>query len=199
MKDGWKMALDSFLSNPIGKYFNDLYLSSRAIYWSMGMGVIYCFAFIYLMSAFAETIAWICVVLIQLGLIGLAGFGWFQRGVIADQAMMYNMQGKQLEDNKSEQNMYLAICIIGAILAAVFMCAVVCGFKSLKLAIDTIDAAADFLATTKRILFVPFLYFILTIIVLSVWLSAFACVASMNKITADTSVIPQAKDLKWED
>ena len=34
------------------------------------MAPIYCFIFIALMSAFAETIAWVCVALVQLGLIG---------------------------------------------------------------------------------------------------------------------------------
>mmetsp|Transcript_16434 Transcript_16434/g.27865 ORF Transcript_16434/g.27865 Transcript_16434/m.27865 type:complete len:86 (+) Transcript_16434:606-863(+) len=49
-----------------------MYLSSRAIYWSFGMGVVYSFVFIYLMSAFAETIAWICITLIQLALIAVS-------------------------------------------------------------------------------------------------------------------------------
>ena len=36
-------------------------------------------------------------------------------------------------------------------------------------------------------------------IVFLVWLAAMTCVASMNKINADTGTIPQAKDLIWED
>lgn len=43
------------------------------------MSVIYSFVFIYLMSAFAEPIAWICVVLAQLAFIGGAVGGWFYR------------------------------------------------------------------------------------------------------------------------
>jgi len=49
--------------NPVAANFNDMYLSSRAMFISCGMSVVYSFVFIYLMSAFAETIAWICVVL----------------------------------------------------------------------------------------------------------------------------------------
>jgi len=56
-----------------------MYLSSRAIYISFGMGVIYCFIFIYLMSMFAETIAWICVGTAQLAFILLAIGFWFMR------------------------------------------------------------------------------------------------------------------------
>ena len=78
-KDGWKMAFDAFLQNPIGKYFNDLYLSSRAIYWSMGLGVVYCFVLIAFLSAFAEQLAWVCVGLIQLALMALGVAGFFLR------------------------------------------------------------------------------------------------------------------------
>jgi len=44
--------------------------ASKAIKTSIGLGVIYSLAFIYLMSWFAETLAWICVLLVQLTLIG---------------------------------------------------------------------------------------------------------------------------------
>jgi len=48
---------------------NDLYLASNAIWVSIAMAPIYSFVFIAIMSAFAEIIAWICVALVQLGLI----------------------------------------------------------------------------------------------------------------------------------
>lgn len=78
-KEGWKLAFQTFMQNPVGKYFNDMYLSSRAIYWSFALGVVYSFIFIYLMSAFAETIAWVCVALVQLGLLGGSIACWFMR------------------------------------------------------------------------------------------------------------------------
>ena len=88
--------------------------------------------------------------------------------------------------------MYLLIGTIGfAILACLFACLVYCGYSSLKLAIDVIDAAADFLAKTKRIILVPVLYFFLTLIIIMIWASAMVCVASMNKVEAgSTSLVP---------
>lgn len=86
--------------------------------------------------------------------------------------------------------MMLAVCIIGGILAVAFAFCIFCGFKSLKMAIDVIDASADFLAKTKRIILVPILYFFLTMLMLLIWIGAFACVASMNQISADTNTIP---------
>lgn len=77
-----------------------------------------------------------------------------------------------------------------AVLSVSFCCCITVGFRSLKLAIDVIDAAADFLATTKRILLVQVLFFFLTLILILVWMSAFACVCSMNEIKADTHIVP---------
>ena len=87
MKAGWKAAKASFLSNPVGSYFNDMYLSSRAVYASFGMGVVYCFIYIYLMSLFAETIAWVCVAVAQLGFILVAVGAWFMRAAEAEKAL----------------------------------------------------------------------------------------------------------------
>lgn len=41
------------------------------------MSVVYSILFIYFLSAFGETIAWICVVVLQLFLFGVAGVGWY--------------------------------------------------------------------------------------------------------------------------
>lgn len=85
MVQGWKMAKDQFLNSSTGQYFNDLWLSSRAIYASIGMAPIYCFVFIAVMSAFAETISWIIIILVQIGLIGAAAGLWFLRDQWAEQ------------------------------------------------------------------------------------------------------------------
>jgi solute carrier family 44 (choline transporter-like protein), member 2/4/5 len=85
-----------------------------------------------------------------------------------------------------------------AALAAGFLCCVCCGYQSLKLAIDVIDASADFLAKTVRIILVPGVFFLLQIIVVCIWVSAMMCVASMNEITP-LEGIPQGKNLVWEE
>jgi len=52
-----------FTQSSQGKYLVDIYYSSRAIYASIGMSVVYCIIYIYLMSEFAECLAWVCIVL----------------------------------------------------------------------------------------------------------------------------------------
>jgi len=74
------------------------------------------------------------------------------------------------------------------IAAATFALAVVCGWKSLKLAIDVIDASADFLYKTKRVVAVPIIYFFVTLVVAFVWLGMLFCVVSMNEIKPSTKI-----------
>jgi hypothetical protein len=100
MRLGWAQAKASFLANPVGKYFNDMYLSSRAIYWSCGMGLIYCLIYIKIMSAFAEPIAWICVVAVQLGLIALSIGAWmFRANEVETYKTNYNDMSKGMRES----------------------------------------------------------------------------------------------------
>lgn len=80
-------ALKKFImeSSGAGSYLSDLYRSSRSIFVSLAMSIVYSIVFIYFLSAFGETLAWICVVILQLGLLAAAGAGWF----LWDQNMKY--------------------------------------------------------------------------------------------------------------
>jgi len=58
------------MRGPSGAILEDMRRASRSIYLSIAMSIIYSIAFIYFLSIFGETIAWICVVVLQLALIG---------------------------------------------------------------------------------------------------------------------------------
>lgn len=62
---------------------------------------------------------------------------------------------------------------------------------------DVIDAAADFVAGTKRVIIVPNLHFLLQIAVFLVWLGALVCVISLNDVQA-SSHIPQGRSVTWK-
>lgn len=70
-----------------------------------------------------------------------------------------------------------------------------CGFNQLRIAINVIDASADFLRKTKRVILVPVFYFFINIIVVCIWIFCVACIWSMGKIVPDTSIIPQKKEV----
>jgi hypothetical protein len=72
----WDAAKTALLAS--NGFLNDLYMSSRAVFWSMGLSFLYCIIFIYLMSFFAEYIAWAIVILCQLGFIGSSIFGFME-------------------------------------------------------------------------------------------------------------------------
>ena len=79
-----------------------------------------------------------------------------------------------------------------ALLGVIFLCAVICGFSHLKLAIDVIDASADFLDETKRVYFVPFYFFLCSFVSILVWTVCVIGVYSQGEIVPDPYV-PQAK------
>jgi hypothetical protein len=80
----WNLLWDEFKNSSAGSYIYDLYLSSRAIWSCVALAPIWCFIFIAIMSAFAETIAWICVALAQLGLIAAAVVCYLYRGQLEE-------------------------------------------------------------------------------------------------------------------
>jgi hypothetical protein len=54
-----------------------MYKSSTSMYISMGLALVWSIIYIYLMSVFAETLAWCCVVLIQVGLLAATVGAYF--------------------------------------------------------------------------------------------------------------------------
>ena len=84
--------------------------------------------------------------------------------------------------------------IFAGIFSLLFACMIYCGYSQLKTAIDVIDAAADFLAKTKRILMVPVLYFVITMIVIATWMGAMMALWSMGEVTPKDN---QVKDVDY--
>ena len=156
------------------------------------MSVVYSILFIYFLSAFGETIAWICVVVLQLFLFAVAGLGWYfwdqtvkkgERDINSDNYPVEADLVKEQELNKKDTNMWLAVMVVGGVLAGGFLCCLMCNLGSLRTAIDVIDASADFLAGTKRIIAVPFFFFLLQMISVAIWVPCMAYVTSMNHIS----------------
>ena len=154
----------------------------------MGTAFIYSLAYIYLMSAFGEILSWIIIALIQTGLISGSVVGIY---AFADSKNIF-------EGDSKSASIALTIGIVLAILSAVFLCMLCYGFRSLKTAIDVIDASADFLTSTKRIILVPIFYFFITIIMILLWLFALLCIYSVGDIQANPTSSdfgPQNRDV----
>lgn len=190
-----------FKDTPGASYIEDISKAGRAVKYSCMSGIFYSFVFIYLMSAFAETIAWMCIILVQIGLIGVSAIMWTYR---TDEIKNFfdnspNWTVKQVEVSQQRQTGFLILTAAFAAFSLFFACCVFCGFRSLKLAIDVIDASADFLAGTKRIILVPILYFVLILVTISLWTTGFVGVYSLGTVTAEKGEIPQNRNIEFKD
>jgi len=95
-------------------------------------------------------------------------------------------------------NIYLGVMIVAALLTVGFACCLCCNYSSLKIAIDCIDAAADFLAGNKLIITVPGFFFILSIISVMVWIGSMMAIVSMSHIEVNENII-QGKNIIMEE
>lgn len=75
----FKESIKDLMNTKLGGGITDIYLSSRAVNWSIGLSIVYCILYIYLMSMFAEYIAWAIIVIVQIGLFvgsGASFYSW---------------------------------------------------------------------------------------------------------------------------
>jgi len=95
--------------------------------------------------------------------------------------------------------MFWTAIIFFGLLTTCFLCCIVCGYKHLKLAIDVIDASADFLAATKRILLVPGGFFVLQMLSVGLWLGCVGGIYSTGEITPTTFQLKDVvvSDFQW--
>jgi len=121
------------------------------------------------------------------------GYKWYGLNELANDTNVVEMEK---ESFKSQAALYMAAAIGAGLCAILFAAFVACFFKSLKLAIDVVDASADFIMCTKRILFVPFAYFIFMIILTIVWFIGYMGVVSMNEIKAGKYIL-NLKSITW--
>lgn len=132
------------------------------------------------MSYFAEQIAWTIVGITQISL--FVGCG----------ACIFEYLDKKDSTNalyKESASGFLIGGIVVGLLAIIMLIMLICGFNQLKVAIDVVDASADFIRKTKRVISVPVVYFFLQVVAVLVWLFAMVCVWSIGDINAKNSTL----------
>jgi len=74
-----------------------------------------------------------------------------------------------------------------------------CCFRDkFEIALAVIDSAADFMVSTKRLAFIPILYFFCTLIYICIWAAAIPGVIAFNEISADRhNSDKQMKNIKY--
>jgi len=190
LKNVWNDMMSTLKSGGVGQYLFDVLNASTVIFICLGTAFLYALLFIGFLSAFAEPLCYLCIVVIQLGLITLPILFGYKFMQINKQIGDSKVEGatplpkEELELLEGQSSIYLILAIGVAVLGVCFALCLWCSRESLKRAIDVIDASADFVMATKRILIVPFIYFLLTIIVVIMWFVGYVMVMSTNPINA---------------
>jgi len=144
------------------------------------------------MKLFAEYLAWFCIIIVQIALFvpPVLCYLWRVKGqeIFAKEYKKLENDTEaarqDLQESFESWQFWLMVGIVGfSLIAVTMLCCIVCGFKSLKLAIDVIDASADFLFRTQRLILVQLLFYALTIVAIGLWLGSIFCVISLNDVT----------------
>ena len=115
-----------------GKTINNFINAKSAIFISFGMGFVYSLIFLYLMSAFAEQIAWFCVFLVQIGLLGAAAGSFMEYTHLNGEAKKAKGGSATVEKKyKEDASGALALAVVMGLLACCFFACVCCGKASL--------------------------------------------------------------------
>ena len=75
--------------------------------------------------------------------------------------------------------------IFMGIFALMFLVLMFSQFKHIKTAINVIEASAEFMIGNKRVVFLPFIYFAVTIIGILLWAYCLAAIVSLNDVISD--------------
>merc|ERR1719469_784355 len=164
-------------------------ISKWVILIGVGICVAVTFIYVYLMHYCSFWLSWISVGLIQLMLVGI---GYF--------AFDYRRDQIDLDATYAEESMatWLKwITWVSWIMAGIYYIVILCSFQSLRVAVAVIETASSFVADSKRLLFVPLLYFFVTLVASVMFLSGLICVSSIGKIEAG-SVATQTKSIEWD-
>lgn len=157
------------------------------------MAIVFSVLYIYLMGAVGEYLAWAVVFLVWLGLLLLTG-----ASVLC--AVSPETMGAP---DISKATAWICSLVFG-ILFIIYNVMLYCGFTQLKLAVDCIDASAEFIMNTKRLVAINFLFFIVQAIAIVLWLFAMMSLRSMGEVSAaGNKPTPQYKHFKggiagWE-
>jgi hypothetical protein len=178
----WDNIMNTFQNSYYGSGIMDIYKATWPILLSPIFGILFTFGYIYFMDKCAYWLAWISVALLQLILIG-SGIGCY----MYRQDLIEGMTDEQISNSSLAYTLNWAtwLCWIAA---AIYYLLVICMFKSLKIAIAVIETAADYFADTKRVIFVPVLFFFVGIVIFCGWCGSIICVASIGEIKVEDAL-----------
>lgn len=153
--------------------------SSRAVYVSLALGLVYTLIFMYMMSCCAPLIAYFSIFLTEVSQIAcIAGLAY---------------SGYKHPHHATGYYIGAGGAALAFLLFNVLLC---CFWNKVQVAIAVIDATADFLVATKRLVLVSIFYFFVAILYLVFWSVAAVGVVSLNEIKSNPNAAG-GKEIVW--
>lgn len=165
-------------NNPFGQLVLDVWVSYKIIISVIPLTFIFCAGYVYLVSEFANAIAYVMLMLVEVVLIGISVNLFYRQSY-------YTQSNDQNSAVASRGRWLFLYAILAALAAMIYLCLICKWWKNIKEAIRVIDAAADMLRTTKRLMLINVAFFFLQIIIISFWVWGFLGILSMGEIEAD--------------
>lgn len=184
IKDSYDTLWDYLQIETLAEYITDVAKAWPVLLIALFLTLIFCFIFIILVEYCAAVLAWVCIIGSFSFLVGLGFYFFFTRNKYQDQA-----------DNNQDtyHTVWACFCWAGAFLVFIMVC---CYCKSLRIAIGVVQAAADFITDTKRILLVPFISFFLIGAFYALWVCVAIYVYTIGDIESSGG---QGKRVEWDD
>jgi hypothetical protein len=184
LKDNYDALWDYLDLSGVERYINDIATGWPILLIGFFITLVFCMIFMLLVEYWAAILAWISIGISFAALTGLGFYFFFTR----------NANEGQADDNTPTLNIVWAcFCWAGALAIFLFVC---CYWKALRIAIGVLQAAADFITDTKRILIVPVIGFIIVGIFYTIWIVVAIFVYTIGEIKSTGG---QGKQVEWED
>ncbi|CAI2387634.1 unnamed protein product [Moneuplotes crassus] len=185
LKEQYDDLIDWLQLDTIGEWINDIITAWPVILISIVLALILSLVFMYLVEYFAAVLAWICIIVSFFCLLGLGFYFFFTR----------NSSNNDESNNSSYNIVWAIICWVGALAIFLFVC---CFCSALRIAIGVIQASADFITDTKRILLVPIIGFVFVIIFYLLWVSVAIHIYTIGDISSTGGSTGQGRRVEWE-
>lgn len=184
---GFCLPTEKEVLTKISSLFSGINLEScvEAIYvnrYIILASVVLAFAFSFFFSFFLQHCTWCVVIISMVGVYGLGGYlsiaSWSHYKSLKREAE----SSASTEEGISSANFYKWVAIGLWISLTLLLLITVCLFSRIKLAVNVIKAAAEFVADNKGVVFIPVVIVLLNAAFVAYWLWGLAAIFSTGEV-----------------
>lgn len=141
--------------------------------------------YIFLLKWITKPLLYTSMILILVFFILLGGFAWIKRS---------SYEGEEQKKNKN----YATIGAVAAwVVAGIYLCFILCCWKNISLGASIMVAASDFVSSNLRILFLPLVSYLFSIMFFVFWVAAAIYLYSIG--TPEFEKNSPIANIKWDD